>query len=625
MASKKENIDIWIRARDLATKQFKKIGSSFKSMAKSLLITGPLNLLKSGLTKIINLFKTLLKVAAAALAVVSAMIVKVGATYEKSMSRVLALSGANNEGFLSLENSAKLLGETTEFSAAQAAEAMSELAKAGFKVNEIVGVMPSVLNLASAGQLEMADAAGIAAGIMRGMNLQAKDMSMVVDILAKSFTGSMTDLSELGEAMKTLGPIASFAGKDITEMSAVLMALAQANLRGEQGGTALRNILVKLSSATGGAKKTLDGMVSSLTKSSGKMIHMADLVEEMNNSLAGLTAPQKLAKLTEVLGLRAGPAMAALINQGADAIREFERQVISAGGTSDRIRNTQLDNLMGDFVKFKSIVQGVGIEIYNVFSDELRRSMQNLTKYFQDNKQAIIDWSKVIKDKLADAKNFLMDFIKFAKNDWVTATDFMWDAMLIGLKAILKSAVSMAIAGGKAIWAGIKIGIWGDPIGKVELETRTWKLFFERSELKSQPFSGKHGLSEKDRALHESLIPVAQEQLEQEMIDDLLGGNIDRISGYFKTAGEDIKSKIPSSFGSTPLPVGGGGNAYNAEFTRDFNPEQIQGYYSRTGGNALSDKEVVVLMRQMVQQNEVLIKNTNKNKQGNLIIKESNM
>jgi len=324
--------------------------------------------------------------------------------------------------------------------------------------------------------------------------------------------------------------------------------------------------------------------------------------------------------LTEVLGLRAGPAMAALINQGADAIREFERQVVSAGGTSDRIRNTQLDNLMGDFVKFKSIVQGVGIEIYNVFGGELRSAMQNLTKYFQDNKQAIVDWSKVIKDKLADAKNFLMDFITFAKNDWVAATDFMWDAMLIGLKAALKSAVSMAIAGGKAIWAGIKIGIYGSPVTDTAVERRAKELYKEEV---GEEFKPVQGLA--NERLMSSLKPKAKEQLEQEMMDDLLGGNIDRISGYFKTAGEDIKSKIPSSFGSTPPPVGGGGNASNAGFTRDFNPEQIRSYYSRPGGNALSDKEAIFLMRQMVQQNDVLIKNTNKNKQGNLIIKESNM
>ena len=213
-----------------------------------------------------------------------------------------------------------------------------------------------------------------------------------------------------------------------------------------------------------------------------------------------------------------------------------------------------------------------------------------------------------------------MDFITFAKNDWVTATDFMWDAMLIGLKAALKSAVSMAIAGGKAIWAGIKIGIYGSPITDTAIERRAKELYKEEV---GEEFRPVQGLT--NERLMSSLKPKAKEQLEQEMMDDLLGGNIDRISGYFKTAGEDIKSKIPSGFGSTPLPVGGGGNAYNAEFTRDFNPEQIQGYYSRPGGNALSDKEVVVLMRQMVQQNDVLIKNTNKNKQGNLIIKESNM
>jgi len=294
-------------------------------------------------------------------------------------------------------------------------------------------------------------------------------------------------------------------------------------------------------------------MVSSLTDAGGVFRPLADIVEEMDKSMTGLSATSKLSKLIEVLGLRAGPAMAALVNQGSDAIRDFERQLESAGGTADRIRRTQLDNLIGDFVKFRSILQGIGIEVYNVFRKDLRKAMQSLTEYFRKNKTAIVEWANVLRDKLIKAKNFLLDFVTFAKTDWVAATDFMWTALLEGLKAVIRSAVSMAIVGGKSIMAGIRMGLTGDPISRNAVGKRADKILKEEH---PEAWWGPVYHGKLPEGTMSDARGRARQQLEQELIDDIIGGNLERISGYFATAINNIKVNIPPGLGQGKYGLG---------------------------------------------------------------------
>ena len=113
---------------------------------------------------------------------------KIGAAFEHEMARVKALTGATGESFQALSALAQELGATTEHTAGQAAEAMGAFALAGFKTNQILASMAPTLNLASAGQLEVGQAADIAAKLMAGMGLSADQLGGAVDVMAKAFT-----------------------------------------------------------------------------------------------------------------------------------------------------------------------------------------------------------------------------------------------------------------------------------------------------------------------------------------------------------------------------------------------------------------------------------------------------
>jgi TP901 family phage tail tape measure protein len=171
---------------------------------------------------------------------------KTFAGFEQEMARVRALTGANATQFERLNAQAKRLGATTVFSASQAAEAMSYFALAGYSVDQILAASGPTLDLAAAGQLEMAQAADISAKIMAGMGVSANDLGRAIDVLTKGMTTANTDLVQLGDAMKYVGPVAKQAGYSLEETVAAVQLLSNAGIQADMAGTTLRGAILSL-------------------------------------------------------------------------------------------------------------------------------------------------------------------------------------------------------------------------------------------------------------------------------------------------------------------------------------------------------------------------------------------
>jgi TP901 family phage tail tape measure protein len=294
--------------------------------------------------------------------------VRTFADFEQRMARVNAITGATVREFRSLTDQARALGRTTSFTAAQAAEAMGNFAVAGFEVKEIMGAMQPTLDLAAAGQLDMATASDIVAKIMRGMGLEAGELTRVVDVLTRAFTTSNTNLQDLGEAFKFVGPIAKVAGVDVEATAAAIQVLSDAGMGASLAGTSLRRILSRLS---GGTKATNDafkklGVAMTLD---GKVRPLADIIEDLSVAMdkLGMGAAQRTAFFIEAFGDRAGPGMAVLVERGATALRAFEADLRKAGGTAARIRDIQLNTLNGALTIMRSAFADAAITIGGSF------------------------------------------------------------------------------------------------------------------------------------------------------------------------------------------------------------------------------------------------------------------
>ncbi|MFH1264347.1 MAG: phage tail tape measure protein [Planctomycetota bacterium] len=330
--------------------------------------------------------------------------VKIAAGFEQGMARVRALTGATGVDFDDLQTQALLLGRTTAFSARQSADAMGFFALAGFKANQIVAAMPATLNLAAAGQLDVAQAAVIAAKVMAGMGIEADGLNHAVDVLAKAFTSANTDLVQLGNAMKYVGPIGKSAGKDIEELVAAIQVMSNAGIQGQMGGTALRNILLRLQAQPAEVKKALKGMGVEIADSSGRMRHLADIVDDVNHAMRNMTEVNRTAIAAQLAGTRAASAFMAMLEEGGDAIRGFEKQLDNAGGTASGLATTLLNTFQGAITLLKSAVEGLAVEIGNKAIPALRNIARRLTTAAS----AAADGSSGIADAIVQWGKFAM-------------------------------------------------------------------------------------------------------------------------------------------------------------------------------------------------------------------------
>lgn len=298
-------------------------------------------------------------------------IINLTSEFGSMMSRVKALSSANAEMTNTLREQAKMLGKTTQFTATQAAEAMTFLAQAGLEVDSIYAAMPGTLELAAAGQVSLAEAADIATNVMSAYGLAAEDLGRVNDIIANTTTNANTNVLEFAEAFKMVGPIAKGAKIPIEVISASIGKLANAGIKGTMAGTQLRAMISKLINPTGKAAEVLDKLGIKTLNLDGTMRPLNDIMLDMGKKGTSLS------EVFKVFDNRA--AAAALVLEKASGTFDEFVDVIGTSGTAARIASEQMDNLKGDTLKLTSAWQGMLLEIGQNSEGIFRTAAQFLT------------------------------------------------------------------------------------------------------------------------------------------------------------------------------------------------------------------------------------------------------
>jgi TP901 family phage tail tape measure protein len=309
---------------------------------------------------------------------------KAGIEFESSMARVKALSGATNEEFKRLNSTARQLGASTTFSASEVGQGMQYLAMAGFKANETIKAMPGLLNLASAGQTDLAMTSDIASDILSGFGLKAKDMGNVSDILAKTFTTANTDLAKLGETMKYVGPVARKAGMSLEEASAMAGLLGNVGIKSSQAGTTLRKMLLSLSAPSSGASKTLKKLGVDTLDANGNMRNMVEILGDVAKATKGMGSGEQLSIYKDIFGEEAAAGVAELISQeGAKGITKYLDVIKNYKGTASRIAKQQNDTVAGSFKALGSALEGVSISATSLFLPALKGITLGITSATQ--------------------------------------------------------------------------------------------------------------------------------------------------------------------------------------------------------------------------------------------------
>lgn len=283
--------------------------------------------------------------------------------FEQGMQNVQAVSMATADEMRKLTDEAKRLGAETEWSAVQVSEAEMLLAQAGFSIQENIAALPGLLNLASAGGVDLANATDIAAGTIRAFGLEAEQAAHIADVLAVASSATNSDVMGLGESMKYVGPAAKALGVDMEQTTATLGMLANANIKGSQAGTTLRSALTRLAKPTKQSSDMMKKLGINAFDSAGKMLPMHELVANLQKSTSGLTEQQKANAMATIFGQEAMSGMLALVEQGPDALKDLTQSLYDSEGAAQTMADIRLDSLSGQMTILKSAVEGMKIEL----------------------------------------------------------------------------------------------------------------------------------------------------------------------------------------------------------------------------------------------------------------------
>lgn len=338
------------------------------------------------------------KMAAIPLGVISlafADIIKTGAEFEQTLVGAASKFGGIKKGsavYKELEAAARKAGKTTEFSATQSAEALTELAAAGLNVKTSIRALPSVIDLATAAGMDLAQATQITADSMGAFGLMSEDpvqavknMNRVMDVMSMTADASTLSVEQIFESFKKAGPIATAAGLQIETVASMLGVMAGAGVKAELAGTAVQNMLLNMASPTSKARNMMKQLGISFKDSTGNFKDMPTIIDQLNKSMSGMTAPQKAAALEALFGREGLGGMVAMVNAGGNAFQDFRTKVDGALGSTANKAAMMRDTFSGSMKSLDSAIEDVKISIFAMNSGPLKEVVDRMTEWVRAN------------------------------------------------------------------------------------------------------------------------------------------------------------------------------------------------------------------------------------------------
>lgn len=306
--------------------------------------------------------------------------INVGKEFDASMSKVQAVSGASGDQLESLRDKAKEMGATTVFSASDAAEAFNYMAMAGWKTEDMLAGIDGVLALAAASGTDLATTSDIVTDALTAMGYSAGDAGRLADVMAAASSNANTTVEGMGATFKYAAPIVGALGYNMEDTAVAIGLMANAGIKGEQAGTALRSMLTRLASPPAEAASAMDALGISITNADGTMKPLNQVIAEMREKFAGLSETQQTQYAKQIAGTEAMSGFLAIMNAAPADVDKLTQAVQNSNGAAEEMARIMQDNLQGDLTELGSKLEGVQLAIYEKFEPALRKGVEVLSK-----------------------------------------------------------------------------------------------------------------------------------------------------------------------------------------------------------------------------------------------------
>lgn len=327
------------------------------------------------------------------------VIIRTAASFEASMNRVRAALGASDEEFAALEQAAKDLGETTQFSASEAADAIETLAKNGLSAAQILGgALEASLALAAASGTDLASAGDIATDVMLQFGKSAEDLGGVVDGITGVLLASKFGIDDYRLALAQAGGVAGGLGVEFEDFNAAIAATSSLFASGSDAGTSFKTFLQRLVPQSESAAGAMNMLGLEFFEADGSMKSMAEVAQELQDALAGLSEEARNEVLTTIFGADALRTAIGLANQGADGINRLSNAIRSASATEQA--QARMEGFEGAVKELRSALEGLALAIAGSglleFMTDMVEGLTHVVRYLSDTNPEILRFGTAI-------------------------------------------------------------------------------------------------------------------------------------------------------------------------------------------------------------------------------------
>lgn len=475
-----------------------------------------------------------------------------GANFESAMSQVEAVSGATASEVDALTQKAKEMGESTKFSATESAEAFNYMAMAGWKTQDMIDGIGGIMNLAAASGADLATTSDIVTDALTAMGYGAKDAGRLADVMAAASSNANTNVEMMGATFQYAAPIVGALGYSMEDTAVAIGLMANAGIKGDKAGTALRSTLTRLSAPPKECAEAMDALNISITDSNGEMKPFSKVIDELRKKFKNLSNTQQTQYAKALAGQEAMSGLLAIVNAAPEDFDKLTKAVQDSNGAAQDMADTMNDNVAGQMTLLHSKIEGIMIQIFERLAPSIRDAIDEISESLDK-----VDWDNFA-DGVGNFAKKLIELFAFITRNGPTilsilksiAVAFITYKTVTTVIAVYSAFTSLfaLIKGGTAIVAAFNTTLGLSPVGLVAAAVAGLTIaMVEYTKSVEKARQKEWGLTNEQKNTIESVKELSSEyeQMDKARKDSM--SNIDAEYGHIKELKTEYNSLIKSN------------------------------------------------------------------------------
>ncbi|MEU3973425.1 phage tail tape measure protein [Streptomyces bacillaris] len=305
-----------------------------------------------------------------------------GNRYQREMNVFRAVTSATASQMQRAAVVAQQLGNDLSLpgsTAADAAEGLVELSKAGFRADQSIDSVRASLQLAAAADVNAATSARYLGDIMDQFGLGAEKSSTAADTLAATANNASGSITDIYYSMRYAGPVANALGVSLQDTAAAVGMLGKAGILGQTAGTSLRGIFANLAAPTPIMKGALGDLGIEAWDEDGQFKGLRTVIDGLSKAEHSMSQKDFAAGVTRAFGKPALSGAVALAHQGTESFDDLSVAVRQTGAAAS-ITASRGEGLTGAMTQLRTQARQTGLALYDGMAPGLEWVTRLLTR-----------------------------------------------------------------------------------------------------------------------------------------------------------------------------------------------------------------------------------------------------